>query len=60
MIQLSTDLLIFKVFNIGQKQIHDFWESLHLGTFRFVLLCAVSCLIEKKACANHSKILLRE
>lgn len=49
MIQLSTDLLIFKFFNIGQKK-----KSMTFGrvytweTFRFVLLCAVLCLIEKK------------
>lgn len=43
MIQLSSDLLIFKFFNIGQKKIHDFWESLHLGNVPicFALCCFV-------------------
>lgn len=48
MIQLSTDLLIFKFFNIGQKKSMTFGRVYTWETFRFVLLCAVLCLIEKK------------
>lgn len=50
----------FLSFLIGQKKIHDFWESLHLGN---VPICfALGCFVFdwKKAGANYSKILLRE